>query len=51
MELGQESQELVQGFFGVDVTRSVQVIVGAVLSPSLRTGLVVGETANTFRGE
>ena len=51
VELGQQSEQLVQGFFGVDVTRSVQVIVCAVLSSSLRTRLVVGETANTFTGE
>ena len=48
VELGQEGQQLVQGLLGVDVTGSVQVVVGTVLSPSLWPGLVVGQTTDTL---
>ena len=48
VELGEEGQELVQGLLGVDVAGGVEVVVGAVLSPALRAGLVVGEAADTL---
>ena len=48
VELGEEGQELVQRLLGVDVAGGIQVVVGAVLSPALRPGLVVGQPADTL---
>ena len=48
MELGQEGQQLGQGLLGVDMAGSVEVVVCTVLSPSLRPGLVVGQTSDTL---